>query len=329
MTRKVWFSYSLPDGIMLDSAESRNAPYTISYHAGRYLRERAKERGWDFEFVGLEQDAERVTSDDIIVGHPWFPGGFMIDAIQEIPQHVFILQPYTRNFVAPTEVEWVRDYLDAATQVFFITGRYWFDGIADSPYADFLPKMTRLDMAVNGLVHPYLKHSWNLPGKRAALCIGNDTPAQNWAEVAELARTTGLKLGYCGNADPDIFRHVSNFKHFGGTEFDERTIAYLCKEYDALICLHRESANPTVLLEAAAWGLIPYCTETSGYYANEPFMELRLGDLAFNWSQIERLQTAAEPFLRVQSEATRRLIEQQYNWDIFCKTLWEGIEQCL
>lgn len=324
---KLWFCYSFPADLDLDGAPSRNAPYTISHTVGRYLRDRARERGWAFEAVDLT-NGTIVEPDDIIIGHPWYPTGFMTSNIA-FCRNSFVLQPYTRNFVSPTEEWWVKIYLDFAKHIFFVTGEYWFDGIPASPYADFAHKMTRLDMAVSADVHPFSKRTWNPVGKRAALCIGNDTPAQNWAEVAELARTTGLKLGYCGNADPAIFEHVGNFKHFGGTIFDEATIAALCKEYDALICLHRESANPTVLLESAAWGLIPFCTEQAGYYANRPFMELRLGDLDFNWGQVDRLQSAPEAWLRARAQATRTLVEQQYNWSVFVNKLWSGIEQCL
>jgi hypothetical protein len=325
MSRTLWFCYSFPDGVTVDSAEPRNSPYSLSWHVGRFLRDKAQEQGLNFRFVGLQDDASSVQKDDLCIGHIWHPYGFINSAF-EYCEHVFVLQPYTRHFVADTEVGWMNGWLAAAEHIFFITGRTWFDGIPDSPYADYLPKMTRLDMAVNAMAHPYSKHIWNPQGRRAALLVGNDTPAQNWAEAAELARVSGLKIGYCGNALPDIFSSVSQFKHYGGVVFDVQTIETLCKEYDALICLHKESANPTVLLEAAAWGLITYCTPTCGYYPNDPFMELRGGDLAFNWMQMQELQDAPEFMLQARSQATRLVMEAEYHWTKMCDQIWQGIE---
>jgi hypothetical protein len=331
MTR-LWFSYSFPDTLTLDSPEPANSPYSLSWNVGNFLKARAAECELSFQYINLDDTTPYSFDEkDIVVGHVWdTPSSFMQQALTQHICPVFVLQPYTHHMVSENDVPRYLSYFERSTHLFWITGRTWFDTMNESRFASLKHKSTRLDMAIDSkTLHPYSKQTWNPPGKRAALCIGNDTPAQNWAEVAELARTSGLKLGYCGNADAAIFKHVANFKHFGGVTFDPQTIAAMCKEYDALICLHRESANPTVLLEAVAWGLQAYCTETSGYYANEPFMELRLDDFAFNWDQIVCLQSVPEAWLRARSQATRILVEQAYNWDIFCDTLWRGIEQCL
>ncbi len=44
----LYFSYSLPGG-SLDIQEPLNSPYSISWHVGRMLREKAAERGYDFQ----------------------------------------------------------------------------------------------------------------------------------------------------------------------------------------------------------------------------------------------------------------------------------------
>lgn len=318
----LWFSYSLPGG-SLDIEEPLNSPYTISYHVGRFLRHKAAEIGYDFQYVNLDDTTPRVfSSDDIAIGHCWWDGGFMHQALNAPIKNKFILQPYSHGMVSPGDVGMVHDLFNKADHLFFITGKHWHTTMQDGPFAAFWGMTTRLDMAVNTSVHQHKKMHWNKPGERAICVIGNDIPVKGFRHVAELARVSGVRLGHFGSARPGTFDHVPCMTLHGGMLFTPENIAKVCANYDALVVLADSDANPTVLLEAAAWGLRVYCNREAGYLPGQPFHELRLGDLSFNVAQMRRFQQMDEYELRRDSEVLRQTIEREYTWQVFTWRLW-------
>ncbi len=74
--RKLYFSYSLMAHQSLDGAEPRSAPYSISWNVGRFLRDRAQECGYAFEYVNLDDATPReFDATDIVIGHLWHEPG--------------------------------------------------------------------------------------------------------------------------------------------------------------------------------------------------------------------------------------------------------------
>lgn len=329
MTRKIWFSYSIPQGFSIDDPEFINSPYSISWNMGRFLRERARERGYAFEYRNLDSDADDVIgADDIIIGHLLYPNGWMVRALDSEARLKFILQPYHHFQTAQTEEGWMQAQYAKATHTFAICGRYWWDTMGQSVYAACKANMTRVDMAVNADIHPYSKTAWGKPGKRGVLVLGNDAWYKGLSEAIELCRVGGYRMGYCGSAAYERFQHVAQFKHYGGVAFTPDTIAALCREYDFFVTMGSADANPTTLLETAAWGLIGACTETSGYYANYPFIGLKKS-LVDNLEIIDRLQDMSEYELRERSRRLREVVETEYTWVRFMKTVWGKISEHL
>ena len=323
------FSYSLPGG-SLDIEEPLNSPYTIAYHVGRFLRDKACEHGYAFAYHNLD-DTTPVEFDpsDIAIGHTWWDGGFMHQALNANIKGKLILQPYSRYMVSESDIGMVLDLFGKADDLLFITGEHWFQTMPTSPFAALYPKVTRIDMAVSGTIHPMLKTRWNKKGERAICVIGNDIPVKGFQNVAELARMAGIRLGHFGNAREGTFDHVPQITLHGGVLFTPDKIAALCEQYDALVCLATSDANPTVLLEAAAWGLRIYCNEEGGYYPNHPFKELRLNDPTFNVGQMRAFQEMDEYDLRRESAALRTTIERDYNFDVMTATIWNCVGKYL
>lgn len=327
----LWFSYSNGGGT-LDSDEPLMSPYTIYWHAGRFLRDQAAAMGYDFRYVNLDDTTPRTFEpDDIAIGHCWWSGGFMHQALAASIRAKFVLQPYTHGMVAPGDTGMVLDLWERATHLFLITGQYWHITMKGSPYAALYDYSTRLDMAVNAQRHHYYKALWNKPGKRAFLCIGADTPTKGYRNVAELAIQAGFRLGHYGNARPETFADVPQMTLHGGTLFTPEVVDRICRDYDAVIAMPALSgdANPTVLLEAAAWGLPVFCTKEAGYLPGKPFRELRFNDPAFNLAQVRAFQQESEYDLIADSLALRSEIERKYNWQRFCSTLWQKAETFL
>lgn len=324
------FSYS-SGGSDLDTCdEPRMSPYTISWHMNRFLRQKAAEMGYAYHYQNLDDTTPCAFGpDDIVIGHTWFSGGFMHQALDSVARHKFILQPYSHAMVSAGDVPMAQALFHKADHLFLITGEHWWQTMDASPYAALKPRATRLDMAINPALHPYSKTRWNKPGERAICTIGADVPTKGYRHVAELARVAGLRYGHFGSARPETFEHVPCTTLHGGMLFTPENIARLCDTYDAIIALPEADANPTVLLEAAAWGLDVFCSREAGYLPGQPFRGLRKGDMIYNVSYMRQWQQMDEYELRQVSQAMRSIIARDYTWQKFTGTVWDKVSEYL
>ena len=321
----LWFSYSLRPDETLDSVEPLRSPYHHSWHTGRFLRQKAQERGWEFRYVNLDS-TEPVTIgiDDIIVYHPWFIDGcFSQQILEQECAFRFILQPFTSKMVGSEAEDLLRRMWDGATWLLLNTGKYWFDTMQDGPYAQYKAKATRLDNQVNPARHPYSKREWSEPGKRAALCIGYDNEIKGLDKVEELARVSGLRLLHLGTVEDGFFQHVPQAISIPGMEFTPENIGWICQHYDCFMAMGRYDANPTSLLETSCWGLLPCCTKESGYWPDEPFIELRLDDLAHNLDRMDWLQRAPGAELQARADSIRQRVIDQHSIEARQTKIWD------
>lgn len=324
----LWFSYSDLNG--LDGPEPINSPYTITWHLGRYLRSHVTERGYDFRYVNLDDCGDyTIGADDVVIGHTWYPEGFITKAFEQPCRARFILQPYQHDIVGKNESWWIKALADKADHLFFVTGPYWWDTMSKGLYGDWKEKATRLDMAINPALHPLTKTRWNPPGKRSFLAIGADIPYKGLSMIADLARIGGLRLGYYGNAPYERFQHVPQMTHYGGRAFTPDVTAEITAEYDFFVSLAIGDACPTTLLETSCWGMLPFCNDQSGYWPNHPFMELRKDNMQFNLEQIDYIQRAPEYELRDRADKIRQHVIKRHGWDLFCDTIWEKLTEWL
>lgn len=326
----LWFSYSLPGG-SLDIAEPLSSPYSISYHVGRMLREKAALYEYDFRYVNLDSvDPVSFRPRDIVIGHCWHaPNSFMRQALDADIRAKIVLQPYSHQMVSAWDVPEYVALFSKADVLLFVTGEHWYATMPDNPFASLHEKVTRVDMAINAALHPFLKTKWSKPNARTVCVIGHDTPTKGYQNVAELARVAGFRLGHFGSSDGQSFTHVPCMIMHGGVLFTPENIAAICSQYDALIALPEADANPTVLLEAAAWGLTVFASKEAGYLPNQPFHELRKDDLSFNLRQIRAFQRVDEYELRRESQILRQTIEREYTFDKMCSTIWGKVSEYL
>lgn len=324
----LWFSYSTVFG--LDAPEPLNSPYSITWNLGRFLRTKSAEHGYAFEYRNLD-DVTPVTigPDDIIIGHSWYPDGFLTSTLDRECKARFLLQPYQHDIVGRNESWWIKKIADACDHLFFVTGQYWWDTMSAGLYGDWKDKATRIDMAINPALHPHSKTTWGKPGKRRVLAIGADIHYKGLDMIADFACCGGFHLGYFGSAPYERFAHVPQFKHYGGADFTPELQKHLTSEYDFFISLARGDANPTTLLETACWGLLPMCNQESGYWPGEPFVELRKDDMVFNLDQLSMLQAMPEYKLNQQVERIQRQIKEHHTWACFNETVWAEVEKWL
>lgn len=324
----LWFAYSTIYG--LDTPQPPNSPYSLTWNVGRFLRDKATSIGYEFQYRNLDLVCEdAIGADDIVIGHPWWPNGWMSEALDSSAKAKFILQPYQHDIVGKNESWWIRRLVDKADHCFWVTGPYWFDTMNEGLYGDWKSKSTRLDMAVDSSLHPHSKRTWGAPGKRRFLAIGADIHYKGLDMIADLARCGGFHLGYFGSAPHERFAHVPQFYHHGGRDFTPDVQATIASEYDFFISLARGDSNPTTLLETTSWGLLAACNDQSGYWANEPFVELKKDNMPFNLGVIDYLQSAPEYALKTRAEKIRQQVLDNHSWAQFCSTIWIEVEKWL
>ncbi|MFN3979841.1 MAG: glycosyltransferase, partial [Caldilinea sp.] len=84
--------------------------------------------------------------------------------------------------------------------------------------------------------------------------------------------------------------------------------------------------NPTTVLEAMAWGLIPVCTPQSGYVGYPSIINVPLDDPEGAAIVLRRLQSLPDTELFQLQAANWRLLDEHFNWDRFASQVIDAIE---
>lgn len=329
---KLYFCYSAVS--TLDDPEPISSPYSLTWHVGRFLRDKAIQHGYEFAYRNLDEKyGDEIGAGDIVIGHTLYPDGWMNGALDSKAKAKFVLQPYHHDMVGVSEIPWIKALFAKADRLLFVTGPYWFDTMERGPFGDWKARATRIDMAINAEQHRSSKTAWNKPGKRKFLAIGADSPCKGFDWIADLFRQCGYHLGYYGSAPMERFAHVPQFYHYGGAIFTPAVQADITREYDFFVSLARSDANPTTLLETTAWGLLAFANQESGYWPGEPFVPLKApctrNDMLDNLEMLDMAQRMDDYELRALAARTQAKIVGHYTWSRFCASVWAEVEKVL
>lgn len=309
------------------------SPYSITRNVLDYLRR----RGLTVKYYDWQERGQRgvtdVGEDDIILGHPSYePDSILRWMFANTPRCRAKCTIHPFAHAMPELNSGAEPLVAQADRIFAISGPYWLDTIDQSPFAHWKSKIVRLDMAIDAGRYPFLKERFNPPGRRGLVYIGREGKEKGTDILYRtVERLPQMPFYYYGSlADDSPLRRLPNFH--GGVKVHTEDLAFarrLAADADIFVTFGRSDANPTTLLESAAWGLIPCCTRTSGYYEGERcdnvFTELFADDIDRNARILTELNHAPEGALRSRNLASRQVIEQKYNWPNFCQRLWEGL----
>jgi hypothetical protein len=121
-------------------------------------------------------------------------------------------------------------------------------------------------------------------------------------------------------------RTIRGVPNLGFVDFRTEAGRQTLSGYDFMITVGRYDANPTTILEALSWGLIPVCTRQSGYEDTPGIVNLPLDDPAGARAVLQRLQWAGSDellALRHQGEAE---LGRHFHWDRFYEQVVQAIE---
>lgn len=304
---------------MYPSGPEVRTPYAIGRKVALALRARGH------EVVQWDWDDDRVIDPepgDVLAGHAHFVPWTIFRRSVARPgwRRVVMVQPYAHGRME--YVAFIDAVLPRCDQFLAITGSHWFSRVAGSECSHWLPKMVHLDLAVDRADFPSVKRAFNPPGRRRFLYVGSNVRFKNLPYLSAIARRCApMEFAWIGGdcALPGV-------RNLGFADFGTEAGRALVAEYDFLISVGYSDANPTTLLEAAAWGLVPVCTPQSGYDSEPGFVNVPLGDVEGAARVVEDLQRRPEEHLVALRDANHRRLDGHYNWDRFCGQVTAAIE---
>jgi len=302
---------------------SRRAPWSITANLFSILSSH-----YDTRLYTLgEPVTPRFRPDDIFLGHPTIPVPQGADLVTDRalssrirPRVLALITPLHFDVdVAPGHIdgsylESIDRVMDRIDVLFAIMGPTWWDRWPQSTFAHWLPKMVRLDMALDASRFPRVKTRFNPPGKRRFLHIGRNHPMKGTDFLSRLfSGQDDLACDWIGIGDdiPGIGRLS------GHVELTPELMGRLAADYDFFITTGRADPNPTTILEAMAWGFPVVCTPQSGYDETPYRRCVWLDDLDGSREVLRQLQSAPEAELRAMADEARQVVCRDYAWSNF------------
>ena len=297
------------------------APLSITHHVLEALRGLDEVRFYDWK----ERVAIRHKPEDVLIGHP-YPDD-LTRVFNRACLHGKFAARISMNplhYGLPEYLQALAPMLDSCDHILGITGPYWFDTWSQGPFARWLPKITRLDMAIDISHFPRVKRAFNPPGRRKFLFIGNGGPQKGTHLLSQLfGLTQGKHRCVWIGAD----RMFPNLERRPFQRLQGEVIERLAAECDVFLTMGIADANPTTILESMAWGFPVACTPQSGYYRMREIQELSTTDMAHNLAVLDYFQSADERELLQQADLARSLVERCYTFERFTRTVVDTVQR--
>jgi glycosyltransferase involved in cell wall biosynthesis len=289
---------------------------------GRHLLEHLGRR---FRVVHHDWDAVRVVRpgpDDVLVGHPHPAPWTVFRMSSMVPgwKRIVVLCPYAHGSVG--QVAFLDASVRRADVYLAITGPYWARRAEEGPFRHWAPKLVPLDLAVDRKDFPRIKGAFAPPGRRRFVYIGHNSPPKNVGYLSAIARAMpDAEVAWIGSG-----RAIEGLRALGFRDFSTRAAQDLVAGYDFLLTVGSSDANPTTVLEAMAWGLVPVCTPQSGYEGEPGIPNVPLGDVAGAVTVLRSLQQAPADVLDAHRASNDEQLATRFTWDRFVSKVETVIE---
>ena len=296
-----------------------SAPDSIGRELGKRLEKRYRVRYYDWDVPGVI----KPERGDVLLGHP-HPRRKTVFR-QSLRRAGWLrrlsLAPFDHGDLRHVAFE--DGVFRHCDRVLAVTGTYWFRTLAGSRCSHWLPKMTHVDLAVDRADFRPLKTRFSPVGSRRVVYIGSSLGFKNTPYLSEIAALIpGTEFGWVGGGPTPIQR----FAPLGVFDLATDEGRSAVSRYDVMLTVGTSDANPTTILEAMSWGLIPVCTPQSGYEGIPSLPNVPLGDARAAAEVVRHLLEAPEPDLVAMQAANWKLLDEHYNWDRFAAQVIDAIE---
>jgi len=290
---------------------------------GRHLKQSIEK---DYQVTTYNYDEYKIISpgsSDILIGH-WHPNPFTVfrlSAQKKGWKRIIALAPF-----CPDQTAWQNAFANKiivkCDRYLAITGNAWMKRLKVSPFHHWESKIVHLDLAVDRKDFPFVKVNFNTVGKRRFLYIGNTAWYKNTSFLEKLAQEfPEIDFSWIGGN-----KSLKRLKILGKFDFSKQEAKKLIQEYDFLITVGSADANPTTILEAMAWGLIPVCSVQSGYEGFSGIRNIPIDNIDDAVEIINDLQYVSEEQLNKWQQENLAELDRHFNWDRFCEQVLDEIE---
>jgi glycosyltransferase involved in cell wall biosynthesis len=295
-----------------------SAPDSIGRHLGERLEERYEVVYHDWPVRGVI----KPEPGDVLLGHPHPAPGTIFRRSAREPgwTRVLMMAPYNHDL---RQVAFEESVISDCDLFLAITGPYWFGSVAISRCAHWGPKMIHLDLAVDRSEFPVLAREFRPAGERTFAYIGGTGWVKNTPYLTELARRMpGVRVAWIGAGEPEI----DGLESLGPADFSTEEGRAMVAQFDFMVTLGKADANPTTILEAMAWGLLPVCTPQSGYVGIPSITNVPLDNPEEATAVLARLNRLPVERLLALQAANWRLLDEHFNWERFADQVIAAIE---
>jgi len=305
--------------LVFPHADRTSAPDAIGRQLGKRLEARYEVIYYNWSDLGLI----KPEPGDVLLGHPHpHPRSVFRNSLRQAGwRRRLAMSPFNHRDLR--QIAFADSIIPHCDLFLAITGPYWFGSLADSRCSHWQPKMIQLDMAVDRGDFPPLKKSFGAPGKRRVAYMGHSGRGKNTPYLSKIAALLpDVEIAWIGRGA----RPIDGLTPLGFIDYDSQSGRDLLAQFDFLLTVGNADANPTTILEAMAWGLIPICTPTSGYAGIPSIPNVPADDAAAAAAIVRQLISANESDLIGMQSTNRRLLEDHYTWDRFAAQVVEAIE---
>jgi glycosyltransferase involved in cell wall biosynthesis len=183
--------------------------------------------------------------------------------------------------------------------------------------------MIHVDLAVDRREFPIVKRHFNRAGSRRFLYIGHDGWQKNTRYLEQLAARVESRISWIGG---DSSAALAGVRSLGRQDFRNTSARRLVADHDFLLTVGEFDANPTTILEAMAWGLVPVCTPTSGYVGYPGIVNVPLNDPDRAVTVLDALQNASDTQLTSMQTTNWHALDEHFNWDRFARQVLEAVD---
>jgi hypothetical protein len=230
---------------------------------------------------------------------------------------VIMYQPYNEDIYSLSYLYSVLPHVDIFLA---LCGPYWFKRIKKSIFSPWKKKIQHINLGIDYKEFKFLKKKFNKSQKRKFLYIGNDYQYNNFAKntkyLEQISNFFDKKtFGCMGNKK---FKKMNNY---GWVNLKSKNVRKILSEYDFLIHTSTNDANPSTILEAMSWGLIPVTTKQCGYDNEKGIINIPLKDLDSCVKILKKLQSLPNRKLLYYQRQNYQRVKQFYNWNNFRKKI--------
>lgn len=268
---------------------------------------------------------EKITPNkgDILIGHthPNPMTCFRRSLNDKNWKKKIILQPFNSDKL---QASYIFKIINEVDSFIAITGDYWFKYIDKTIFKKWKKKMHRVDMAIDTNHYPPLKKKINKLKERKFLYIGNDYKFNNYSKNTNFFQNiiSSYPKGNFGSMGNKRFVGATNY---GWADFKKKKFQKIISTYDFLIMTSNHDANPTTILEAMSWGLIPVVTKECGYFKHKGIINIPLDNLKKTIDILDKLQNISEKKLLTISRYNQNNVKIKYSWKRINNIIYKNI----